>query len=1049
MNYHICNKLCGFVVFLMFVFCRKASAQIVDIGELMGRKDLTLQQIETIAANHFNIAGKGKGSGYKVFERWRYEQKFHLDENGYIRPPEQESLAYEYAKRTLERSDNNERAVANWTEMGPKSWTASSGWTPGVGRLTSVAIHPSNTAVIYVGSPGGGIWKSTNSGAAWTPLIDNVNTAWMNIYSLCITPSDQNVVYAGITDGGVIKSSNAGATWEATGAGPYDIRKILVHPTDASIVLVAASNGVWRSTNAGNSWTLVDTTISAVDIEFKANDPNIVLASFSSNIVLRSTDNGVNWVSISLVASGRTMLGVSPDNPNIIYAVQASGALFGRFYKSTNAGLTFTSLITGNPANGTNFFGDEANGTSTTGQAWYDMAICVNPSNVNEVHIAGIICWKSTNGGTSFTAETEWLYPNSTGYNHADVHSLEYINSTIYSATDGGIYKSLNKGGDWTDLSSGLGIRQFYRIACAKTNHNIMTGGAQDNGSSYHQANGNWMAWLGGDGMDGVISPTNPNIAIGTSQNGAIYKTTNGGTSYINLNKPSNGNWVTPLAMHPTDHDTIYGGWTGIYRSNNGGLDWNLISGTTITDKLECLAVAPSNTRYIYGTVDSTLYRTSNAGATWTSVTASGTITSICISPTNPQKIWITTSNSNNNVLVSTNAGSSWTNIATGLPAVAARSVVVDNTPYEGVYVGMNIGVYYRNNANTAWAIHANGLPLVEINEVELQLSSKKVRVATYGRGVWESNMQPTPTVSAGADVTVTCTNPSATLTATNGVSYLWNTGATTASINVSPTVTTTYVVTATMSAGNKTSDAVIITVNTQNCNLVIQPKVFLNHVSPSTLLMDNYVSTLADFPLSDPYATVPLNTNFTHVNNAPIATITPSILAQRGNNAIIDWIFLELRTGLSGSSSVVYTKAALLQSDGDIVATDGISPVEFIAPSGNYYIAVRHRNNLGFRTTNTFPLSGIPTVLNFSNSSIPLYGSNPLSQLLPTLAVMNGGDANFDGSIDAFDTIILGLQNGTVDNYVSNADYNLDGSVDALDSILWEIKNGRFQELE
>jgi YVTN family beta-propeller protein len=802
----------------MFFSIQKAAAQVVNLENLINRKDLTLKEIETIADNHFKVVGTGKGSGYKIFQRWLYEQKFHVDKDGYKISREHEFSNYESALRQLDNKNTAERSVANWTELGPTSWNATSSWNPGVGRLTSVAIHPSNESIIYVSSPGGGIWKSSNAGVNWTPLIDNVNAAWMDIYNLCITPTNQNVIYAGISYGGIIKSSDAGLTWAATGNGPYGIRKIIVNPNDATIVLAITLNGIWRSTNAGASWTNVNSMNDGVDIEFKANDPAIILASFNSNTILRSVNNGITWTSIPLAASGRTMLAVSPNNANIVYAVQSRGAMpqihtFGRFYKSTDAGQTFTTLITGSGASGTNYFGYSTTGVDTVGQAWHDMAICVNPTNVNEVHIAGVACWKSLNGGTSFTAETAWFYPNSIGYNHADVHSLEWVNSTIYSTSDGGIYKSTNNGDDWNDLSSGIGIRQFYRIACAKTNANMMTGGAQDNGSTFRQAGGNWLEWLGADGMDAVISPTNPNIAIGTSQLGAIYKTTNAGGSRVDLTQPSPGNWITPLAMHPTNHDTVYGGWTGIYRSDNGGGSWNLISGTTITGQLNCLTLAPSNPRYIYGSIGSTIYRTANAGATWSAVSSgTGEITSICVSPLNPQKIWITTSDFFNNVLVSVNMGTTLTSISTGLPSIPARSIVVDNEAAEGLYVGMNIGVYYRDNINTAWILHTNGLPLVAINEVELQLSSRKVRVATYGRGVWESDMQPSANSNAGPDVTVNCTNPSTTLTATGGVSFLWSTGATTASIIVSPLTTTIYTVTVTSAGGGTSTDAVQVT---------------------------------------------------------------------------------------------------------------------------------------------------------------------------------------------------------------------------------------------
>jgi hypothetical protein len=184
-------------------------------------------------------------------------------------------------------------------------------------------------------------------------------------------------------------------------------------------------------------------------------------------------------------------------------------------------------------------------------------------------------------------------------------------------------------------------------------------------------------------------------------------------------------------------------------------------------------------------------------------------------------------------------------------------------------------------------------------------------------------------------------------------------------------------------------------------------------------------------------------------VNNTTTETINSSILNITGNNGIVDWLFIELRHGTTYSTKVVYTKSALLQRDGDIVDMDGISPLAFNVPDGNYYISIRHRNNLGFRTTNSIHISNNTALWNFTNNSIPLYGSTPLQILTQNTYVLISGDANSDGSIDAFDTLIWESQNGLFDDYSLNADYNFDGSVDAFDTLLWEMNNGKFEELD
>jgi hypothetical protein len=233
-----------------------------------------------------------------------------------------------------------------------------------------------------------------------------------------------------------------------------------------------------------------------------------------------------------------------------------------------------------------------------------------------------------------------------------------------------------------------------------------------------------------------------------------------------------------------------------------------------------------------------------------------------------------------------------------------------------------------------------------------------------------------------------------------------------------------------------------------------VNAKVLLANADPTSAIMDNYVISIANFPTSDPYAVAgAYNGNFSHINNPIAATVSPAVLATTGNNAIADWVFVELRQGVSGATTVIATKAALLQKDGDIVDTDGVSPLKFDnASPGNYFVAVRHRSHLGFRTSLQYTFTGDPNttpVLNLSNNTVPLHGSTPNYSLTPTIYVMNGGDANSDGSVDAFDSIDWEAQNGLFDDYTNNADYNLDGSVDALDSIIWELHNGKFQEID
>ncbi len=230
----------------------------------------------------------------------------------------------------------------------------------------------------------------------------------------------------------------------------------------------------------------------------------------------------------------------------------------------------------------------------------------------------------------------------------------------------------------------------------------------------------------------------------------------------------------------------------------------------------------------------------------------------------------------------------------------------------------------------------------------------------------------------------------------------------------------------------------------------VLNAKIFLSSANSPNYLMSDYLADLSNFPLSDPYAVAPYIANFPHINTGAIQTTSPTVLNITGNNAIVDWVFLELRSGISGNTTVISSRAALLQADGDIVDMDGTSSVAFPnTPLGDYFVTIRHRHHLGFRTANLIPLSNSTPLLNFTNNSVSLFGSYPITALSSTVSALNGGDANSDGSIDAFDTIIWENQNGLFDDYTNNSDYNMDGSVDAFDTIVWELNNGKYQELD
>lgn len=253
---------------------------------------------------------------------------------------------------------------------------------------------------------------------------------------------------------------------------------------------------------------------------------------------------------------------------------------------------------------------------------------------------------------------------------------------------------------------------------------------------------------------------------------------------------------------------------------------------------------------------------------------------------------------------------------------------------------------------------------------------------------------------------------------------------------------------------GVKTTTNTTSGTGTSNCLEVIKslpPKlnarVYLCAVDSTTLMMPNKLKNLANFPISDPYIGV-----FTHVNQTTIDSTTNIVLQNStGNDEIIDWVFIELRDGTSSPLNVLYTRAALLQKDGDIVDMDGVSPILFSnAVAGNYYITVRHRNHLGFRTIGKITLKNSTTNLfNFTNNSISVNGTNGLRKAASNVYTMIPGDINTDGTINATDLSIWEAQNGVYDDYAKKADLNFDGEVNTNDYLLLKTNVGKFQQID
>ncbi len=707
-----------------------------------------------------------KGKGYKAFKRWQWFAEPRVFPSGNLKFASRGYALEKYQEflnenPKLEETSNNlssASSVANWTPLGPFGSPAGGG----AGRIQVICANPTNTNSFYVGSAAGGFWITNNGGISYTTTTDQLGSC--GVSDIAINSINTNIIYISTGDRdagdtyatGVLKSIDGGLTWSNTGLVWQTIQqrriyRLLINPINPNTLIAATSVGIYRSLNAGQNWSLISSG-NYVDAEYRPNDTTIVYA-VTSNGLSKSINGGASFAGVSAFPSGisanRLSIAVSRANANYLYVLVSNNSNgFGGLYRSLNSGTTF-SLMSSSP----NIFDWSTTGNGTGGQGWYDIAIDASPSNANEIIAGGVNSWKSTNGGANWVLNSHWYGGGGKPYVHADLHYVLYTSgTTCFLVTDGGVSKTSNNGQNWTEINGNMNIAQMYKIGLASNNSSKLITGHQDNGSNLLNGS-NWSQVYGGDGMDCFIDWNNNNTLVASTQNGGFTRSINGGANWSAIVSGLSGNpaWVAPIVQDPISANTYYCGYQNVFKSTNQGNTWTIISNFNTT--LDEIKVSPLNPNIIFATSTNAIWKTSNGGTTWSNITptnliGNNQITDLTMDNLNPNNIYITLSgySAGIKVLASYNGGSTWINYSQGLPNIPTNCIVyVKNSP-QGLYIGTDVGVYYREANMSNWISYFTGLPNIIVQDLEIYYSTGKLRAATYARGVWETNLYSNPT---------------------------------------------------------------------------------------------------------------------------------------------------------------------------------------------------------------------------------------------------------------------------------------------------------------
>lgn len=957
-----------------------------------------------------------KGKGYKAFKRWENFVERRVYPSGDLSLLNLTAKNYEtFIKQQPSQTNiggkpigggNNLIASATWTAMGPFGALNGSAGSQLLksGRLNFITIDPTNSSNLWVGAPAGGLWKSTNGGTSWTTNTDNLSV--IGCSDLAIDPTNTSIMYLATGDGdagdtrsiGVLKSTDGGVTWATTGLTNavttyFVIRRLIINPSNTQILLAAANTGIYRTSNGGTSWTQVSTS-NCYDLEFKPGDPNTVYAGGTSLRV--STNGGTSFTQITSgisTSAGRMAIAVTPHDVNYVYVLASNNSNNGflGLYRSTNSATSF-SLMSSTP----NILDWSTTGNGTGGQGWYDLCIAASPLNKDEIYTGGVNVWRSTNGGTSWSLNGHWTGSGGAPFTHADHHDLEFdASGTLFNTNDGTVYKRTSS--TWLEISGSMNISQIYRIGLSSLTANKWITGHQDNGSSIWNGT-TYNAELGGDGMDCFFDRTNDNNVFGEYQSGSLQRSTNGGASWTSATSGLTGSapWVTVWKQDPQTANTIYVGYTDLFKSTNLGVSWTQLTAIPGTGTIREFAIATSSNQVIYVLKSSGIYKTTDGGTTWSNVTGTVPVGSaspeyICIDPNDANNAWVVLSgySNGNKVFVTSNGGSTWTNVSGNLPNIPANCCVYEPGSNDRIYIGMDVGIYFRDNLSSTWTLYNTGLPNAPIADLEISPASPTLlHAATFGRGVWVASLVSSALVPASTftfPATTKCAGSAITFTDQSlGTPNAWNWGVTPSNATItSPTSQNPSIVfptggTYTVSfqafnsngAGTTVSRTVAIT-NSPNLILSASSQTFCSGTPPVSFTASGAstyswsggggsAATASYAPASSSVYTVSGTSNGCTSKKTVTVTVAPSSTI-----------------GISGATGICPGGSAMLLVNGSAVSytwnTNSNSPFISVSPSVTtvYTVTATMANNCKPKATATLVVNPLPQILITSSDSI------------------------------------------------------------------------------
>ena len=666
-------------------------------------------------------------------------------------------------------------AVSPWVNIGPNNIG---------GRTLGMAINPNDTAVIWLGSASGGLWKSTTGGIgtnAWTYVPTGFPVR--GVSSILINPVNPDIMYIGTGESyshgttvnglitrptrgsvgiGILKSTDGGLTWQPSLDWQYNqargIWDLQFNPQNPDVIYAATTEGIYKTTDAGSTWILVLNQLMVMDLLVDPVDTNTIYAGVGNvdstgSGIYRSTNSGAQWSRLTAglpgPMTGRITLAMNPQNHRSVLALIAD------LYSTTGIYRTFDKGNTWNSITGLMEI--------VSYQGWYAKGLCFKNDDSTKVMLGGVDVFRSDQSG-----DFPYQLPNYFMV-HPDVHDIVCSNvdpNKAYILTDGGLYRTDDFGDNFYECTDGYVTSQAYIGSVSAQNGDLMLTGLQDNNSLRYDGSVYWTPVVGGDGSFNAIDPITDQYQYASLQYLNVAKSIDGGMSfntYIlqNSSSPFGGNssaFIAPFVLAASNSSVIYAGGDSLYRSDDAGNSFYTTSQQQIDSGNFALSIATSafNEDSVYvctapgDTRPMHVMLSADGGQSFLDRSAglpNRYPRDLAVDPLDSRKVYVAFSGFGaGHLFKSTDAGVSWTDISSSLPDVPFHCITIDTDHPDTLYAGGDLGVFVSVDGGNSWDAFNNGMPDgVMVFDIQLSKADNSIVAFTHGNGTYKAELTSLP----------------------------------------------------------------------------------------------------------------------------------------------------------------------------------------------------------------------------------------------------------------------------------------------------------------